>query len=327
MADQAFDLDAFIAGINQDKVVSVSKKDRLNKVLMNTRTNQGTVSLIPIFSKKLNNFYFRVQDVLEYFGDTTLLDNKDGVWYKIMPIEFYGALNEDQIELYNEVRGLLTTLRDYDEVSYDELRYRNYSVILGICTKLLDTDQKVVETYKDCPCMFIYPSPMPINNVVDALNERVANTGSKAWVTRVISPLEGERKGVLQIYFKKKDGDQPGYNSSAKFEMNNSDEGVFVVPADFKVTKEMIEKFDDPVAAFNGWMNTKEGGLFNEIAFKELRDQLKLRLKGLNGDDEKVSEDSTQTYENKNNLSAGSPTGSAGASSTETSEAPKKRPF
>lgn len=324
MADQPFDLDAFIANINQDKVISVSKKDRLNKVLMNTRTNQGTLSLVPIFSKSLNNFYFRVQDVLEYFGDTTLLDNKDGVWYKIMPIEFYGNLTEDQISLYNEVRGLLTTLRDYDEVSYDELRYRNYSIVLGICMKLIDTDQKANDSFKDCPCMFIYPSPKPINDIADAINERVANTNSKAWVPRVISPAEGERRGVLQISFKKKDGDQPGYNSSAKFEMNNSDEGVFVVPADFKVTADQIEKFDEPVKAFNGWMNTKEGEMFNEVAFKELRDQLKIRLKGLKGEEPEESADSKQTYENKNNLTAGAPASSAGTSSE---AAPKRKPF
>jgi hypothetical protein len=316
---QEFDIDAFIANINQDKVVMTSKKDRLNKVLMNSKPNQGTVSLIPIFSKKLNGFYFRLPGVLEYFGDTTVIDNKDGIWYKILPIEFYGNLSEDEIDLYNEVHGLLETLRNYDEVSYDELRYRNYSIVLGICNNLINTDQKPVDTYNGAPCMFIYPSPAPINNIVDAITDRVATTNSKAWITRVISPAEGERKGVLQITFKKKPGDQPGYDSSAKFEMNNSDEGVYVVPADFKVTKEMIDKFDDPIQSFNGWMNDKDK-LFNALAFKELRDQLKLRLKGLE-EGEKAPEKEPE-YENKNNLNEAAP-----KPATEEAAPVRKRPF
>lgn len=294
----SFDLDAFIAQINQDKTKSRSNKDQLNRVLMNVRANQGTVTFIPVWSKAVENFYLKVPRVYEFYGDTSLLQNGEA-WYRILPLEFYGNLNEKQIELYHEVKGYLDTLNNNEEVSYDEFRVRNYSLFYGICQSLINTEKAKNEELENCPCLFVYPSNSVIDQLGTAVNNKIDTMkGRREWITSVFNPANTGWKGVLQISFVKSSG--VGYDSSVYFEFN-SDLNTVVDP-DFALDDQTAALFDDVIPTFLGWIydrNNKSN--FNEIAFKELRDQLKLRIKE-STEGVKEPADASKTYENKNDL-------------------------
>ena len=81
-----------------------SPTDYLNKVSMSSRDNQGTVTFIPFLSHAYNNFYVKIPGVLEMQGKTTLTKSGYG-WYKLLPVEYYGQLTEDELMLYNEVKS------------------------------------------------------------------------------------------------------------------------------------------------------------------------------------------------------------------------------
>jgi hypothetical protein len=313
----AFDVDAFIAGINSDKQVTRNSKERLNRILMNAKDNQGTLTFIPCFSKEVSNFYLKIPRVYEYYGDSSILNDGEG-WYKLLPIDFYGDLSEEQIELYNEIKGYLDWLQDGEYVDYNEFRVRNYSLMFGICQKLKNTDDKENDKLVDCPCIFTFPSPDPINQLCDAINTRVDNMGGrKDWVNKVFSLDNKGRRGVVQIKFVKAAG--AGYDCSVQFFMNNSDEGIIAIDPEYEISDDTFKYFDTVLPTFIGWLYDRDSNSrFNTVIMKELRDQLKLRVKSLKeseGSGEGTKKE--ETPENKNNLTQG-----AGGQSTS-----PRRPF
>jgi hypothetical protein len=297
---EAFDLDAFIAQVNNDQ--SKGKGDphsRLNKLLMNTRDNQGTVSFLPVRTENTGQFYEKLSRVYEYWGTTSLLDNGEA-WYKVLPLESYGELSADDLELYNEVKGYLDHVKDL--LDYDEFRVRNYVIFNGILINLKPKNEsaKVNEDLKNCPCIFIYPS----NNVIDAfgtaINNKIDAVGSKDWIPVILNPSSKGYQGMMQISFNKSTG--VGYDCAVAFEINSSFNKV--VDPGYEIPAEELKLFDNVIPRFLGWMyddNNKK--LFNTLAFRELRDQLKLYIKQLeresNGGGDQPS-DASVTYENKN---------------------------
>lgn len=299
MENQVFDLDSFIAGVNQDRSQQKNPKDRLNRVLMNTRDNQGTLTMIPVRSKSADNFYLKIPRVYEFYGDTSLLQSGEA-WYRILPLDWYPNLTSEQIELYNEVKGYLDTLNDNEEVSYDEFRVRNYALFFGICDTLKNTEGKKNDKLPGCPCVFVYPSNVVIDQFGTAINNKIeAMKGKKEWIPMVLSPSNTGRQGVMMISFVKSAG--VGYDASVSFEFNSAMN--IVVDPEMVIEDEVMSKFDDTIPTFLGWIyDNKNKSYFNEVAFKELRDQLKLRIKTMEAGGEQQPADASQTYENKNNL-------------------------
>lgn len=295
---QEFNLDDFISGINADRSKPKSAKDRLNRVLMNTRKNQGTLRFIPLLIGNTGKPYVKLENVMEYYGDTSVLESGEA-WYRVLPIEYYGDLTDEQKDLYFEVRGYLNTLRDSEVCSYDELRVRTYSLFAGVGVRLRNVEDSLVEEIVDAPCIFTYPSKNVIDQFCDAINTKVDNMGGKKeWIPRVISTGETGRRGVVQIKFVKSTG--AGYDCSVSFEMNNSDEGITAIDPDYVVSKETMDKFTDLLPTFLGWMYDKDNkSYFNTNAFKELRDQLKVYIKSLENGNNTEQE---VKYENKNEL-------------------------
>lgn len=318
----AFNLDDFISGINNDRVQPKNSKDRLNRVLMNVRDNQGTLTFIPCPSKgSRTTFYTKLNRVYEYYGDTSLIDNGEA-WYRILPLDAYGDLTEDQKALYQEVKGYLDYLNDNEEVSYDEFRVRNYSLFYGVGLALKNTEGKKNEDIIDAPCLFVYPSANPINQLCDAINNKIdVMNGRKEWIPMVLSTQNSGRKGVVQVKFVKAEG--AGYDCTVGFEFN-SELNTVIDPA-YEISDEMLSKFDDVMPCFLGWIyDNQNKKYFNEVAFKELRDQLKLRIKSMSGDP--TPADAGQTYENKNNLT-GQPAQPAQSSVEQSPSTGVRRPF
>jgi hypothetical protein len=309
--NQPFDLDSFIAGINQDKSQPRNSKDRLNRVLMNVRDNQGTLTFVPIYSKSAKNFYIKLSRVYEYYGDTSLLDSGEA-WYRILPLECYGQLSPEQIELYHEVKGYLDTLNDNEEVGYDEFRVRNYSLFYGLCQSLKNSEGKYNEDLVNAPCLFVYPSANVVNQLCDSINAKIdVMKGRKDWLAWVLSLSNTGRKGVVQVKFVKADG--AGYDCTVAFEFNS--ELNTVIDPEMEISEDIMSKFDDVMPAFLGWLyDNANKQYFNEVGFKELRDQLKLRVKAMT---EGEPEPPVEAYPNMNNLTPGqqeptmTPTGSA----------------
>lgn len=299
MSNVAFDLDAFIAGVNSDKTQKRDPKENLNKLSMNSRDNQGTVMFMPVMSRSNNNFYTKIPRVYEYYGETSLIDNGEG-WMKILPIDAYGQLTSDQIELYGEVKGLLDSMLDDELVDYNELRVRNYVLFYGICISMKNSEGKVINKYDGCPCLFVYPTNAVIDAFGVALNTKIdALKGNKTWIPMVLSPNNTGRKGAMIITCTKAAG--PGYDVNVAFELNT--EFNQVVDPNYVIPDEIMSKFDDIQRRFLGW-NYGDGTPFNEVMFKELRDSLQIRYKELTSGEPSGPQpaDASVTYENKNDL-------------------------
>jgi len=303
MANQEFDLDAFIASVNQDK--SQQKSDphgKLNKLLMNTRDNQGTATIIPIMSRKTGQFYMKISRVYEFFAETSLLDAGEA-WHKILPIDCYGELTDRQINLYNEVKGYIDTLDEEGDVDYDEFRVRNYVIFHGILDNLVPTNKEAKRNTDilGCPHILVYPSNSVIDAFLVAINNKMdAMKGSKAWIPYVLTPERSGRKGVMQISFNKSTG--AGYDSSVSFEFN-SELNTVIDPA-YEISEDVIAMYDDILPTFLGWMYDRDAkSYFNTRAFEELRDQLKHRVQMLSVDVTETPK-SEANFENKNDLNA-----------------------
>lgn len=300
---EEFDLDALIESINNDKSQSRSGKDYLNKVLMNTRDNQGCNTFIPVIQKKSKNIYTKLPRVYEFYGDTSLIPNGEA-WYRIMPLEYYGALSQEDIELYNEVKSYLDVLNDNEDVDRDEFRVRNYALFTGICLNLKNSENKSIDKYKDCPCLFVYPSNSPIDQLGTAINAKCdAMNGKREWLQYVITPASKGRQGVMQITFTKSSG--VGYDSAVSFEMNSSFNQV--IDPELEISNETMSLFDDVIPEFLGWIyDNANKSYFNRVAFIELRNQIKDRaIKLMNpsaAPEGPQPEDANKTYENKNGV-------------------------
>lgn len=272
-----FDLESFMEGVARDRSKERGTNDRIKRLLMNVKANQGTITLIPIISKKIGNIYTKIERVKEFNGSTSLLESGEA-WYKILPIERYQGITPAQMELYNEVVSLYDTVRDSEYLDFDEIRVRNYSIFTGICTKQVDLDGVEVEDNVDNAVLCVYPSNSPI----DALNTAIANkksiVGPKIidWLQRTITPSNTNRQGVLMITFQR--GESAGYKSTVSFELNS--EFNTVVDPKMVISKEILDKFDDPIKTFLGWCYDYDNkSYFNETVFRELRDNLRLKLK------------------------------------------------
>lgn len=291
---EVFDLDAFMEGLSQDSARSASNaEDRLNRVLMNLKGNQGTVEIIPFISKKVGNVYSKVEGVREFKACTAIIDKEDPVWYRVLPMHLYGQLTDEQIELYEQVTGLYDELFEYD-LGYSEIRIRNYAMFTGVATAHRNTEDEDVEDYIGVPGLFIFPA----TNVISALNSAIANKKSslgektKLYLQKIFSASRTGRSGVIQISFKKSSG--IGYDSTVNIEVN-SEFRTFVDP-EREFSEEFVANFDDPLRELLGWIYDRENDqYFNETAFKELRDHLTLRLK-----DFKSGEDKEGPKENAN---------------------------
>lgn len=306
-----FDLDAFIANVNSDRSKGGSKKDRLNKVLMQTKDNQGINSFIPIISPGAKNIYLKLQKVYEYYGDTSLIDNGEA-WYRILPFEYYGLTDQEDIELYNEVKGLLSELDSTEECDRNELRVRNYSLLFGINLNLKSSSKNSnIDDYKDCPCLFVYPSLGVIDALSTAINAKCdAMGGKKEWLSYIITPAKSGRQGIMQVSFIKSSG--VGYDANISFELNSS--FTQVVDPNMEISEETMKLFNDVLPTFLGWIyNDKDGTYFNKIAFTELKTQLTNRLKSIKekwAQDEKSKEiKAPDQFENKNDQRLGQSAG------------------
>lgn len=288
-----FSIDSFLEGLEIDKTSTTSRgpSERIVKIMMNTRDNQGTVVFVPFMNKKSKNFYFKVGGVREWNGPTTVIDSGK-VWYKILPEEYYGELSPENKDLLTEIYGLYDHIDSLGKLSYDEIRSRNYTLIYGVLVSHTKTDKTELKDNIDRPCLFMFPSHSVITAISTAINAKCqALKGSKNWIPGILNPNNKGRDGVISISFNKSKG--PGYETTVGFEFNST-YSILVDPERTFSEEEFTRFFDDPLRDLMGWLG--EGtGYFNVQIMKELRDGLKIRLSELTS---KPTEEIK--YENKN---------------------------
>lgn len=278
MADEMYDVEDFLAKLSGDRTVKKERGDSnyITKVLMNVRENQGTLIMIP-FMNRFKSFYSKLKYVREFQGSTTLIES-GSAWYKVLPIEYYPNLTAEQKALYMEVIGYYDTIKDSDKFDYNTIRTRNYSLLYGKALSLTATDGKENKDIEGKACLFMYPSASPIDSLADSIAQKVVTLkGNRAWIPLVLGATNRGRKGALVITFKK---GTIGYDSQISFELNG-DFNILVDPDTDVLPEDKLSYFNDPIADWLGWMNGKESGnYFNEQAFKELRDNLLVIVKG-----------------------------------------------
>jgi len=291
--EMEFNVDDFLASIEEMKTPPREgfSGPRLNKILMHTKDNQGTVLIAPIFSKKIKNFFITISGVKEWNGSTTKLQG--GIsWYKILPIEYYGDLNPQEIELYDEVSGLWTELSKTGKFNYDKIRSRNYTLMTGFIKSHIDTAGKKINEHENVPALLIFPSLSPIDAMSSAIIQKTtAQKGSKEWIPYIITPKIEGREGVIMLTFVK---GPTSYQSTMGFEFNSKLN--IVMDPNWTLGDDVLKLFDDPIKEFLGWQGGS-GRYFNEEVFKELRDDMRITLKKL---DSPTSEVPDIKLENKN---------------------------
>jgi hypothetical protein len=290
-----FNVESFLKGLDEDAVPNRGLEGGINKILMNTKDNQGTIEIIPFLNKKTNNFYLILSDVKEWNGHTTKL-KFDSVWYKVLPDEYYENLSPENQTMLTEINGLFESIKGYDEVDFNTLRVRNYTLIYGVLRSHINIDDKKITDNVDKPCLFIFPSFSPVNAIKIAISAQCQVLGSKNWITGILNPENTGRKGVMTITFKKTS--TPGYATTVGFNFNNKDLGSSLVDPTRVFDDNITKHFDDPIKDLLGWQSDGEGGYFNVDVMRELRDDLKLELKRLGSDSEPIKPE--QVYENKN---------------------------
>lgn len=271
-----FNVDDFLASIEERKTPLREgfSGPRLSKILMHTKDNQGTVLFAPIFSKTLKNFFTTISGVKEWNGSSTKLQGN--AWYKILPIECYGELTTDEIELYDEVVGLWTELLNSGRFKYDKIRTRNYTLMTGFVKSHVDSSGKKIAEHENIPTLLIFPSLSPVDAMSAAISQKTtAQKGSKEWIPFIITPkLEG-REGVIMLSFVK---GPTNYQASMGFEFNSKLNTV--IEPDWSLSDDVLQLFDDPVKDFLGWQGGDDR-YFNGEIFKELRDDMRITLKKL----------------------------------------------
>jgi hypothetical protein len=287
-----FDVDSFLEGLSNDKTPE-RVFDRITKILMNTRDNQGTIVMLPFINTFNSNFYVKVAGVKEFYGYTSLIDNGEG-WYKILPREFYGELTQKQEELYNEILGYYDSLFDADVFSYDKIRHRNYSLMYGKLISHTKTDKTPVTDNVGKACLFIFPSLSPIDALGVAVSQKViARNNKKDWIPKILSVTGSGRNGAVAITFSK--STSYGYDTSIGFEFNTEDDQI-VDPKEV-FGEELTKYFKDSLQDFLGWQYDRENNTyFNDTLFTELRDCLLFEVKEM----AKAEQNAQPPLENKN---------------------------
>jgi hypothetical protein len=276
-------IDDFLSGLENDKQKPRESGNRIQKILMSVKDNQGTVVFAPFMNKDDHKFYKVMTGVREFNAPCSLYRNgEDSVWMRILPKDMYGELNAAQSQFYDEVAGLFdqldADLGDWND-KYTKLRYRTYSLFHGVLinhvnsqkTKLTDNINKAV--------LLIFPSRGPVNELATAIQSKInATNGSKEWIPAIFSNTDKGREGCMSINFEHPEG-VIGYKTQVSFEFNSSFSKMVDPEAGFP--EEVVSLMGDPIGNFISWENG-ENGYFNDKLFIELKEILSVELKTAN---------------------------------------------
>lgn len=293
----AFDVDDFLAGIEEDKseIRENTGGTWLRKVFMNNKGFQGIISMVP-FLNKFSKPYVSVKGVWEWKGASSLTKSGE-LWYRILPKEMYGELTTEESRLYDEVTGYLETIHNDGLVDFTQIKRRNYTLIYGVPQSHFNTEKEEISENLGKACLFIYPSLAPLDAMHAAISARVQSLGGKKdWIARMFSPANTGRKGVTTISFNKSTGF--GYDSTVTFTFNSEDE---VVTNPDKVYEEDITKnFNDPIVDLLGLQVEKDTNrYFSKLVLNELRTDLIATMKDLEA---KKTGEVEPALENKNGI-------------------------
>jgi len=291
-------IDDFLSGLEEDKQKPRTKGDRIQKVLMSSQANQGTVVFAPWINKDDNKFYKVLTGVREYKTTLSLYrEGKDAVWVRILPKDFYGELTAAQEELYAEVTGLFDQLdSDLGDTASkgQKLRYRSYSLFDGVLINHVNLKREAINDNVGKAVLLMFPSRGPVNELATAIQAKINSTkGSREWIPAIFSKDDKGREGVMSINFEHPEG-VIGYKTQVSFEFNTS-YSKYVDPVE-GFPEEVTKLLGDPIGSFLGWERGDEGN-FSAKLFNELKQVLTVAIK-TNG---KVPAESTEAApENKN---------------------------
>lgn len=293
-------IDDFLSGLEEDKQKPRVKGDRIQKVLMSSLVNQGTVVFAPWINHDDNKFYKVMTGVREYKTNLSLYrDGKDSVWVRILPKEFYGDLTDAQLELYSEVTGLFDQLdSDMGETASksQKLRYRSYSLFDGVLINHVNTKKEQLDENIGKAVLLMFPSRGPVNELATAIQAKINSTkGSREWIPAIFSKDDKGREGCMSINFEHPEG-VIGYKTQVTFEFNTS-YSKYVDPVE-GFPEEVTNLLGDPIGSFLGWENGEEG-YFSTKLFNEMKQILTVAIK-TNG---KVPAEATEPApENRNGV-------------------------
>lgn len=266
-----FNVDDFLKGLEKDK--PKQNEDRIKKILMNAKQNQGTILFLPYLNKVNNNFYIKLDNVREWVGSTTRLDSGEA-WYRILEKDLYKDLTKAESKLYDDVSNLYDQVLSKDVYDYDQLRIRKYSLLYGILLSHVDIAGNELSDNVGRACLFIFPTDKPIDSLLSSIKTKCQSIGSNSWVTKIMSPTDTGREGALSVTFKKSAG--PGYDCSMSIEVNS--QFTKIIDPNLEHSKESIDLFDDPVRDLLGWQGGDDGRYFNTEVFEELKKDLIITL-------------------------------------------------
>lgn len=273
--DTNFSLSSFLENLKSDS--EVTRGPRLNKLIMNSPELIGsTITYLPVMMK--DNYYLKIEEVAEVNMPSRILETKDNgpVWMKILPIEFYGNITEDQKNLHEQVLKLHAQYSDLVD-DYNLSRFRRYTLIHGYILKLEDTNKTVVPKFNG-PSMMVYPSHTPLQALHNSIQLAQSSLGDpNKWFPLIFTDKSTNRNGALVSSFNRSTTSK-GYvcniNITPNSQFNTLVEPTFDYSEEFKL-------FTDPIRSFLSWQ-APEDSLFHNELMMEIRDYLSARIIAIN---------------------------------------------
>lgn len=285
------EIDEFLAKLDSDRtpVRDGNNSERIQKLTMSTRDNQGTISILVFQDKKTGGFYLKVPNVWEVYTYAKKMD--DFKWCRVLEKNFYGTLTEEDSKLYDEVLGFVNSLDATGKCGYDGdnvLRRRQYSLFYGVPIVKSGANEEKDKKTLNKPTLLIFPSASTVDALADGIKTKVtAMKGNKNWIPDVFNNKPTGRKALLSISFKK---GNIGYDSGVSFEFNT--EYGNVVDPTFALSEEQLNMFSDMLGDFLGWNRGKNNEYFDREYFLGLREELPKMLKKYTSSDEENKDES-----------------------------------
>lgn len=274
---------AFASSIQQDVTPKEKQENDCTRLSFVSDATRGTVTFVPTVPNDFNGLpYLRMYNVRETLVQTSQTKKQFG-WSYILPKECYGKLTPEQEALYNEVVALwdrVTLDAEGNSVDWTYARSRSYTLMTGIVIDHINIAGTKVADSIDKPCVLCFPSQLVSKAVSEALQMEIqTSNGDVSVLNDIFNNNATGREAALAISFKKKGGNEIGYNCTVQVLFNSPRKKI--IPADKDFGQANIDLTMNPYNTFLMWGYDEEHQqVFSELTFQEIKASLEKREKG-----------------------------------------------
>jgi hypothetical protein len=288
-------INGILNNIKDNLPQSGPRKERLQKLWMGVKSNQGVIQGIPMppFAAEGEEPKSEFHQFLRGVYEVKLYDDhmESERWHRILPKSAYGPLSKEDEELYDYVTRELKYLAEQGYVDWTKLKRKSYGLMyLAIIGHYDVTNQPVADTKSGKIAMVVVPSAKLQGAMSqDIEGNTITAGGDTAWLNYIYMPGDTERKdrqGSITVGCR--------LNAENKYEISykhNLDTPVMkAVPAGWEMEEGQWELCKGLIPDFLGWQVDKEGNLFNREMFHKIKTWVRQTIDDAEMDDDDVEQ-------------------------------------